>query len=210
MNSSIEDLQWRYATKKFDTSKKVSEEDLETLLEAIQLTASSYGLQPYHTFIITDTELRQKLQPVSWGQTQIVDSTFLLVFANKTEVDGEWIDAYLKNVSETRSIPLDALNGYREIMRGNILGLSEEEQANWAAKQTYIALGNLLSAAAALKIDTTPMEGFDSAAYNELLGLTEKGLNASVVAAIGYRSDEDATQHFAKVRQTKKELFTYL
>ena len=210
MNSYIEDLQWRYATKKFDTSKKVSEEDLETLLEAIQLTASSYGLQPYHTFIIIDTELRQKLQPVSWGQTQIVDSTFLLVFANKTEVDGEWIDAYLKNISETRNIPLDALSEYSEIMYGNILGLSKEEQANWTTKQTYIALGNLLSAAAALKIDTTPMEGFDSAAYNELLGLTEKGLNASLVVAIGYRSDEDATQHFAKVRQAKKELFTYL
>lgn len=210
MNSYIEDLQWRYATKKFDSSKKVSEEDLETLLEVIQLTASSYGLQPYHTFIITDTELRQKLQPVSWGQTQIVDSTFLLVFANKTKVDGAWIDAYLKNISETRSIPLDTLNAYREIMRGNILGLSEEEQANWAAKQTYIALGNLLSAAATLKIDTTPMEGFDSAAYNELLGLAERGLNVSVVVAIGYRSDKDTTQHFAKVRQAKKELFTYL
>lgn len=186
MNPHVENLQWRYATKKFDTSKKVSGKDLETLLEATQLTASSYGLQPYHTLIVTDTELRQALQPVSWGQTQIIESTFLLVLANKTEIDGAWIDAYLKNISETRSIPLEALNDYREIMRSNILGLSPEEQANWSAKQTDIALGNLLlSAAATLKIDTTPMEGFDPTAYNELLGLNEKGLNASVVVAIG-------------------------
>lgn len=210
MNSYIEDLQWRYATKKFDASKKVSEKDLETLLEAVQLTASSYGLQPYHVFVITDIALRKKLQPVSWGQTQIVDSTYLIVLANKSEVDAEWIDAYLKNVSETRSIPLEALSEYREMMHGNLLNLSTAEKSKWSAKQTYIALGNLLSAAASLKIDTTPMEGFDSGAYNELLGLTEKGLNACVVAAIGYRSDDDLSQNYAKVRQSKKELFTHI
>lgn len=210
MSNYLEDLQWRYATKKFDASKKVSEKDLETLLEAVQLTASSYGLQPYHVFVITDAELRKKLQPVSWGQTQIVDSTYLIVMANKTEVDAEWIDAYLKNISKTRSIPLEALNEYREVMHGNLLNLSVEEKSKWSAKQTYIALGNLLSAAATLKIDTTPMEGFDSKAYNELLGLTEKGLNACVVTAIGYRSADDATQHFAKVRQSKKELITQI
>lgn len=210
MSNYIEDLQWRYATKKFDASKKVSEKDLETLLEAVQLSASSYGLQPYHVFVITDAELRKKLQPVSWGQTQIVDSTYLIVLANKTEVDAEWIDAYLKNISKTRSIPLEALNEYREVMHGNLLNLSVEEKSKWSAKQTYIALGNLLSAAATLKIDSTPMEGFDSKAYNELLGLTEKGLNACVVAAIGYRSEDDTTQHYAKVRQPKKELITQI
>ncbi len=210
MSTYIKDLQWRYATKKFDTSKKVSEEDLATLLEAVQLSASSYGLQPYHVFIITDTELRKKLQPVSWGQTQIVDSTYLVVLANKTEVDAEWIEAYLKNISETRSIPLDSLNEYREMMHGNLLNLSTEEKSKWSAKQTYIALGNLLSAAATLKIDTTPMEGFDATAYNEILGLTDKGLNACVVTAIGYRSEDDASQHYAKVRQPKKELITQI
>ncbi len=210
MSTYIDNLQWRYATKKFDASKKVSNKDLEALLESIQLTASSYGLQPYHVFVITDPDIRKQLQPVSWGQTQIVDASYLLVFANKTELDGEWIDAYLKNISETRSIPVEALNEYREIMRGNILSLPAEQQATWASKQAYIALGNLLSAAADLKIDTTPMEGFDANAYNEILGLTDKGLNAAVVAAIGYRSDEDDSQHYAKVRQPKEQLITHL
>lgn len=210
MSTYIDNLEWRYATKKFDASKKVSDEDLETLLKSIQLTASSYGLQPYHVLVITDPAIRKQLQPVSWGQSQIVDASYLLVFANKTAIDSEWIDSYVRNISETRGVSLEELAGYREIMRSKILSLSIEQQANWSSKQAYIALGNLLSAAAELKIDATPMEGFEATSYNEILGLTEKGLNAAVIAAVGHRSTEDATQHFAKVRQPREQLFTHL
>lgn len=210
MNNYIENLQWRYATKKFDDTKKISDENLKILLESMQLTASSYGLQPYHIFVITDPEIRKKLQPVSWGQSQIVDASHLILLANKTDVNANWIDAYLANVSETRNIPVEALNGYADFMKSKVLTLSPEEQATWASKQNYLVLGNLLSAAAELKIDTCPMEGFEAEAYNEILGLSEKGLNATLVAAIGYRSAEDETQHYTKVRQPKNELFTYL
>lgn len=210
MNTYIESLQWRYATKKFDAKQKIAEDDLQTLLHSMRLTASSYGLQPYHIIVITDPEIRKKLQPVSWGQTQIVDASHLIVLANKTEVDADWIDGYLTNVSETRNIPMEALNGYADFMKSKILVLSSEEQAEWASKQNYLVLGNLLSAAAELKIDTCPMEGFEAEAYNKILGLSEKGLNATVVTAIGYRSSEDETQHYAKVRQPESELFTHI
>jgi len=210
MNTYIESLQWRYATKKFDASKKISEDDLKILLETMQLTASSYGLQPYHIFVITDPEIRKKLQPVSWGQTQIVDASHLIVLANKTEIDAEWIDEYLTNVSSTRNIPLEALNDYSDFMKSKILPLSFEEQANWATKQNYLVLGNLLSSAAELRIDACPMEGFEVDAYDEILGLSTKKLSTSLVAAVGYRSAEDDTQHYAKVRQPQNELFTHL
>lgn len=210
MSTYIDSLQWRYAAKKFDADKKISEQDFESLLDAIRLTASSYGLQPYHVFVVNDPEIRKQLQPVSWGQTQIVDASHLIVFANKIAVDADWIDGYLANVSQVRSIPVEALGEYGNFMKSKILELSPEEQSIWSSKQTYLALGNLLSAAATLKIDTCPMEGFEPEAYNEILGLSEKGLNASLAATIGYRSTEDETQHYAKVRQSKEDLFTHI
>jgi nitroreductase len=210
MSNYIDSLQWRYATKKFDDTKRISDDDLKTILESMRLTASSYGLQPYHIFVITDPTIRKKLQPVSWGQTQIVDASHLIVLANKTDVDADWIDGYLANVSKTRNIPLEGLNDYADFMKSKILALSPGEQAIWASKQNYLVLSNLMSATAELKIDSCPMEGFEAEAYNEILGLSKKGLNATLVAAIGYRAAEDDTQHYAKVRQPENELFTHL
>lgn len=210
MSNFIENANWRYATKKFDATKKVSKDDLETLKEAIRLSSSSYGLQPYQVLIIENPEIRQQLQPASWGQTQIVDAAFVVVFANVTNIGEAEIDAYFKNMIETRGIPQEAIQGYADFMKSNIVNLPLEVRNNWTSKQTYIALGNLLSAAAELKIDVTPMEGFVPEKYNEILGLTEKNLNASVVATIGYRHEEDATQHYAKVRKSNEELFINL
>lgn len=203
----IENQNWRYATKKFDVSKKVSEKDIDTLKEAIRLTASSYGLQPYKILIIENVETRKKLQPASWGQSQIVDASHLLVFVNQTTVNTSDIDGLISNTAKTRSIPTDALVGYSDFMKNAILKLSPEAISVWTSKQIYIALGNLLNVAAELKIDTTPIEGFESEKYNEILGLTDKGLNACVVTAIGYRSEEDTTQHYKKVRKSTDELF---
>lgn len=208
MSNYIDSLEWRYATKKFDAAKKVSQDDLDNILKASQLSASSYGLQPYHIFIVADKEIRKQLQPVSWGQTQIVDASHLLVIASKTDMNDAWIDGYLKNMSETRSIPLEALNQYADFMKSKVLPLSPEEKATWSSKQAYIVLGNIMSAAAELKIDTCPVEGFEPEAYNKILNLTEKGLSATLVIPIGYRSAEDETQHYAKVRQPKEQLFT--
>ena len=196
MTSFIENQNWRYATKKFDTTKKVSPQDLETLKEAIRLSSSSYGLQLYKIILVENTTIREKLQPASWGQTQIVDASHLIVFANQTHIGNPEIDSYLENVSQTRNMPIDALSGYGDFMKSKINSLPEEAKNVWTAKQTYLALGNLLNAAAELKIDVTPMEGFDAKEYNEILGLDKLNLNAAVVAAVGYRHEEDVTQHY--------------
>ncbi|HQE34853.1 MAG TPA: NAD(P)H-dependent oxidoreductase [Flavobacterium alvei] len=210
MSTFLEHQNWRYATKKFDSTKKISTEDLNTLKEAIRLSSSSYGLQLYKVFIIENPELRAKIQPAAWGQTQIVDASHLIVFANQTNITEADIDGYLKNVAETRNIPETALSGYGDFMKGGILSRSDDDKANWTSKQTYLALGNLLNAAAELKIDVTPMEGFVPAQVNEILGFNELGLNASLIAPIGYRSQEDDTQHYAKVRKSNEELFITL
>lgn len=210
MSNFIKNANWRYATKKFDANKKVSNEDLETLKEAIQLSVSSYGLQPYKVIFVDNPELRAKIQPAAWGQSQIVDASQLVVFANITNFSAEQIDAYINNVVTTRGLAAEDLKGYADFMKSKITTLSEENRNTWTSKQTYIALTNLINAAAELKIDVTPMEGFEPALVNEILGLEKMGLNASLLATIGYRHEEDATQNYAKVRKSKEELFINL
>ncbi len=210
MSTFLDNQNWRYATKKFDPTKKISNEDLKTLKEAIRLSSSSYGLQPYKVIIVENPELRAKIQPAAWGQSQIVDASHLIIFANRTTIDETEVDAFFDNISQTREIPLEALAGYQGFMKGKINELSPDAQNIWNSKQTYLALGNLLNAAAELKIDVTPMEGFSPAAVNEILGLDKLGLNASLIATVGYRSEEDDTQHYAKVRKSNEELFITL
>ena len=208
MSHFIENQKWRYATKKFDAAKKISAADLETLKEAIQLSTSSYGLQLYKVFIIENPEVRAQLQPASWGQSQIIEASHLFVFTNIVDVQDQHIDAYVQNFANTRGLTVEDLKGYSDFMKSKIVPLPVEQKAVWTSKQTYLALGNLLNAAAELKIDVTPMEGFEPEKYNEILGFNALGLNASLVAAVGYRHEEDATQHYAKVRKPKQELFT--
>lgn len=210
MNTILENRTWRYATKKFDNTKKISSDDLQLLLEATRLSASSYGLQPYHVFVITNTEIREQLKPVSWGQSQITDASHLIVFAHQTDFGGELVDDYLKNVADTRNVSMDTLNGYGDFAKSKLVDLPQKTKEEWTAKQVYIALGNLMQAAAELKIDTCPMEGFEAKAYDEILNLAGKDLTTSVVIPIGYRSSEDETQNFPKVRKTNKELFTHI
>ena len=183
---------------------------MEVLLEAARLSASSYGLQPYHIFIINDMEIRERLKPASWGQSQITDASHLFVFASATDFDETLVDSYLTKVSTTRSIPAANLKEYGDFMKSKILELPVQTKQHWAARQVYLALGNVMQAAAELAIDSCPMEGFEVDKYDEILGLTEKSLSAAVLLPIGYRSAEDATQHLAKVRKTTEELFTHI
>ncbi|MGB5700296.1 NAD(P)H-dependent oxidoreductase [Muriicola sp.] len=210
MNDYIKSLEWRYATKKFDSTQNISQNDLELLLEATRLSASSFGLQPYHVFVITDAEIRKSLKEVSWGQSQITDASHLIVFANKKNFGPELIDNYLSDVSEVREVPLDGLKGYGDFMKSKLVDLPADVKENWTAKQTYIALGNLLSAAGAMEVDACPMEGFEVEDYDSILGLDAKGLTTAVVVALGYRSKDDETQHYKKVRKTKESLFTHI
>ena len=190
MSNFIKNANWRYATKKFDTTKKVSEEDLQTLKEAIRLSASSYGLQPYKILIVDNPELREQIQPAAWGQSQIVDASQLLIFANITSFGDTQIDAYMKNLTETRGIPMEAVQGYADFMKSKISILPVEKRDIWTSKQTYLAMGNLLNAAAELNIDVTPMEGFEPEKVNEILSLGKLGLNATLIATVGYRHNE--------------------
>lgn len=210
MNTFIENQKWRYATKKFDTTKKVSEEDLEFLKEAIRLSTSSYGLQPYRILIIENPEIRAKLKPFSWNQSQITEASHLFVFANIVDIQDVHINDYIANIAETRTIDAQNLKGYSDFMKSKIVPLERDIKSSWTSKQTYLALANLMNAAAELKIDVTPMEGFEAENYNEILGLNELGLNASLVAPVGYRHEEDQNQFFAKVRKSNTELFTII
>ena len=210
MSTTLENLNWRYATKKFDATRKIADKDLATIKEAVRLSASSYGLQPYKILIIESPELRAELQPAAWGQTQIVDASHLIIFANLTNFGDAEIEAFGKNMVETREIPAESIQGYVDFMKSKISTLPLETRNNWTAKQTYIALGNLLNVAAELKIDATPMEGFEAEKVNEILGLDKFGLNAAVIATLGYRHEEDATQHYKKVRKSNEELYITL
>lgn len=210
MNSFLENQNWRYATKKFDAAKKITTEDLNTLKEAIRLSSSSYGLQPYKVILVENPALRAQILPAAWGQSQITEASHLIVFANEINFGVTGIDNYIKNASETRAIPAESLQGYADFMKANITALPEDVRNTWTAKQTYLALGNLLNAAAELKIDVTPMEGFVPAQVNEILGLDALGLNATLIATIGYRHEEDATQHYKKVRKSNEDLFITL
>ena len=210
MSQFLENQNWRYSAKKFDTSRIVSEQDLTTLKEAIRLSPSSYGLQPYKVLIVENLSIREKLRTAAWGQAQITDASHLFVFANDINFDGSKIDQYIENISNIREIPVENLLGYSDFMKSKLIPLEYGTKADWTSKQAYLALGNLLNAAADLRIDVTPMEGFDTFAFNEILGLEQLGVSASVAAAVGYRHTEDATQHYKKVRKSNEELFIYL
>ncbi|MGB1003104.1 MAG: NAD(P)H-dependent oxidoreductase [Salibacteraceae bacterium] len=205
--SIIDNLKWRYATKKFDSSKKISTNDLNAIKEAISLTATSYGLESYKVLVVENPEIRAKLVPASWGQTQISDASHLLVFCNFNEVTPDHIDALVQLKANTQGIPVENLTGYGDFMKKAISGMPADVVKGWTARQTYIALGNAMATCAELKIDSCPMEGFDASQYNKILGLDAKGLNASVVLPIGYRSEEDQTQHGKKVRKPLNEMF---
>ncbi|MGF7138815.1 NAD(P)H-dependent oxidoreductase [Roseimarinus sediminis] len=203
----IKNLQWRYATKKFDTSRKVSQNELEQIMEAVRLSASSYGLQAYKVLVVEDEAVREQLKAASWNQPQITDSSHLFVFCNYKQINDQVIDEFIALNAGVKGIGSESLQPYADFLKNSLTSRSEDDLQVWTSKQTYIALANLLTASAELKIDACPMEGFDAAAYNEILGLNEKGLSAAVVAAVGYRSADDETQFAAKVRKMKNELF---
>ncbi len=203
----IESLKWRYATKKMDATKKVSEQDIDCIKEAVQLSASSYGLQPYTVLDIRDSELRKEIHPMCWNQSQITDASHIFIFCNYNKVDEQDVDSLIRLKSETNEVPIEKISGYGDFVKGKLKEKSEIEMFHWSAKQAYIALGNALTACAELNIDSTPMEGFEPEEVNKLLGLNDKGLNACVILAIGYRSLDDQTQYSKKVRKPINTMF---
>lgn len=204
-------LMWRYATKSFDPNRKLTSDVWSALEETLVLSPSSFGLQPYRFLVIDDRATREKLLAQAWGQRQVVDASHFVVFAARTSVTAEEIDAFIELTAKTRSIPKEALNAYRDMMRGSLLNEGFKASApHWAARQAYIALGNLMTAAAVLGVDACPMEGFDPAKFDELLGLKAQGLAAVVCCAVGYRSVDDKYAGLAKVRLPRTMLVQHV
>ena len=200
-------LNWRYATKAFDPARKIPAETWKTLQEVLILSPSSFGLQPYKFLVIENPAIREQLLPHSWGQRQVVDASHLVVFAARTSVRDVQIDHYIDRIVEVRGIPRDSLDALRGMMGASLTSPGGEARIPaWAAHQAYIAIGNLMTSAALLSVDTCPIEGFVPAEYDAILGLKDEGYTAVVVAALGYRSAEDKYANFPKVRFPAAEL----
>jgi nitroreductase len=203
----IKHLQWRYATKQFDATKKVPEEHIDWLKQSIQLSASSFGLQPFQVLDVRDEEIRKQLQPASWNQSQIVDASHLFVFCNYAKWDSSIVDSYIANQAKTRGVSEESLEQYAGMMKGFLDKMSPEQFQQWGAKQAYIALGTVMAACGELEVDSCPIEGFESKKYDDILGLGTLNLTSCVVLPIGYRSTDDKYASAAKVRKSVDELF---
>ena len=197
----LEALQWRYATKVFDATKKIPADTWQTLKQALVLTPTSYGLQPYKFLVIDSPAKRAELLPHSWGQKQVVDASHYVVFTAQTRVTEADVDKLINHTSRARQIPAAALDSYRGMMVGDLVNGPRSKMAHeWAARQAYIALGNLMTCAAVLGVDACPMEGFVPAEYDRVLGLNGSGYASVVCCALGYRSANDKYAALAKVR----------
>jgi nitroreductase len=204
-------LERRYATKLFDATKTISHETWKVLEETLVLTPSSFGLQPWKFIIITDKEMKAKLRTHSWNQAQVTDCSHYVVFATLTKISEADIDKFLNRAAEVRGTPVESMKGYRGIMVGDLIqGARSKVAAEWAARQAYIALGNFMTSAALLQVDTCPMEGFVPAEYDKILGLEVRGLTATVCCAAGYRSENCKYATLPKIRYDVHEVVEHI
>jgi len=203
----INQLKWRYATKRMN-GQKVPQEKMDRILEAIRLSASSMGLQPYTVLVIEDEEVRKKIQPAIYNQPQIVEGSHLLVFAVWDDVSTQKIDAFIQQTARERQLPVESLDGFKGMIQDFVAKKDKNALMSWNARQAYIALGTGLVAAAMEEVDSTPMEGFDPQALDKLLKLEEKGLKSVALLALGYRdANADKLASLKKVRRPNEKLF---
>jgi len=207
----IDQLNWRYATKQYDATRKISAADWATLEEALVLSPSSYGLQPWTFVVVDDPAVRAQLLLASYGQPQVADASHLVVFATKANLSEADVDAHIRRSADVRGVPADSLSGLRTmVLRSVVHGLTEAERRSWAVNQTYIALGNLMTSAALLGIDATPMEGIERGRYDDILALKPRGLTTSVIAALGYRAAGDKYASAPKVRFAREDVVQHV
>ncbi|WP_343560378.1 NAD(P)H-dependent oxidoreductase [Sphingobacterium sp.] len=207
----LETLEWRYATKKYDSTKKVDQTDVDKIIEAARMAPSSSGLQPFRVILITDQQLKEQIVPVAWGQQIVAESSHLLIFAAWDKYTDERIDATFDHMNTHRGLPLDTTDEYKNRLKGMFAALTEEQQAAHAAKQAYISFGMAIAQAAELKVDATPMEGFSNEELDKLLGLDKRGLKSVVLLPLGYRlGEEDWLLKLKKFRLPKDEFLIQL
>ncbi len=203
----IKSLEWRYATKKMN-GEKVPQDKLDRILEATRLAPSSYGLTPYNVIVVEDQKLKEELQGAAYGQTQLVDSSAVLVFATWDDVTEEAVDIYINETARQRGIGSEMLGEFSGMIKGTITNMTQEQKVTWAQRQAYIGLGFALTAAATEEVDSTPMEGFNPVAVDNILGLNELGLKSVALLPLGYRDTEnDYLASMKKVRWDNDKFF---
>lgn len=204
-------LQWRYATKAFDPARKIPADTWAALEKSLVLSPSSFGLQPYKFLVITNAAVREMLLPATWGQRQVVDCSHFVVFTARTVMSAELIDSFIARIAAVRGIPAESLKGYREMMVGSVVNGSISKMIpEWATRQAYIAIGNLMTSAALIGVDACPIEGFEPAKYDDILNLKDAGFASVVCCAVGYRSAGDKYATLAKVRLPAEELIQHI
>lgn len=207
----LNQLRWRYATKQFDSQRRISDEDWSTLEQSLVLTPSSFGLQPWQFIVVTDQETKNELRPVSWNQSQIADASHVVVFAVKKDLGAVDAERYIARIADTRKVSVESLQSFKGVLLGFLSQPADKFDLNgWATRQVYIALGNFLNTAALIGVDTCPMEGIDPTKYDEILGLSAKGYKTVVVAAAGYRAASDKYATLPKVRYHADEVITHI
>lgn len=206
--SLVRSLEWRYATKKYDTSRQLSDEQFEDLLSSVQLAPSSYGLQPYRFITVKDPAKLEQISRAAFGQPQITTASKVLVIAVETNINEETVKNYIDKAAVARNTDRKSLAVREQFVNSRLALLSPDQKVEWAEKQAFLAIGILVSAAAEAGIDASPMEGFAPQQVDEILGFKEQHLKTALLFALGYRSAEDEFATIPKVRKTKTELFT--
>lgn len=206
----LERLKWRYATKVFDSKKKISDELWKQVEESLVLTPSSFGLQPWKFIVITDQAVKEKLLGHSWNQAQVTDCSHLVVLTAIKNLDVSDVERFILDIHAKRGGELSALEPYKGMMNGFLAGMSDEQKFAWARNQVYIALGQLMTTAAMLEIDACPMEGLIPAKYDEVLGLENTRYGTVLACPMGYRSEGDQYEKLAKVRYEKSGIIEHI
>jgi nitroreductase/dihydropteridine reductase len=199
--SIIDQLKWRYATKSFDTNKQLSDDQIQLLKEAFNLTATSYGLQTLKMVVVKDKALREKLLPYAYNQSQVVDASHLLILCIQTDINSRHVDLHFENVEKIRETPSEVLEPFKKQLSSSIEQMAPEERRAWARNQAYIALGNLMTVCAIEQIDSCPMEGFIPDEVDRALNLKKYGLNSVLMLPVGFRSEKDMFSSLKKVRK---------
>lgn len=203
----IDALNWRYAVKTF-SNKKLTDNQIDELKEAVRLSASAYGLQPYKLLVVENESLKRDCVPFSYDQDKVANCSHLLVLVNQTSITKQEINNYISALAGEQGTQEAALEAYKTTISDDILSRDQQEQALWCEQQCYIALGNLLSYCAVNQIDACPMTGFNPEGINQVLGLTQLGFNAAILCPVGFRSDTDASAQRKKYRKPISQLVT--
>ncbi len=198
--NSVDKLKWRYATKKFDANKKLSNQKIDVLKEVFNLTATSYGLQPIKMLVISNQKIKDQLVAASYNQTQVQECSHLLVICIKTDIDTNYIDSKFDLEKEIRGTSEEIIGGFRGYLKNQFENMSNEDIDNASRKQAYIALGNLMTVCAFEAIDSCPMEGFQADEFDKILELNKYNLKSALLLPVGYRSEDDHMSTLAKVR----------